>query len=81
MLKNVRVESKGERPDRMNKEWFEQSSDVTIWSLWDQSWQTLVDEGLSYLFTDETEFKERVKQWHVTTETRRHERTEQTAGT
>lgn len=56
MLKNVSIESKGERPERMNREWFESSSDITTFNLYEQDWQTLIDEGLDRLFVDEAMF-------------------------
>jgi hypothetical protein len=42
----------------MNKELFDQSSDVTVWNLYDQDFQTIVDEGLASVFADRAEFEQ-----------------------
>jgi hypothetical protein len=65
---NERMESKPERLANENKEVYELSSDITAWNLYEQSWQTLVTEGLSKLFENENEFKGRKLQWHETME-------------
>jgi hypothetical protein len=70
MLTNVRIEPKGECPPRMNKAWFELSSDITTFNLYEQGWTDIVAEGLSHLFENKNEFKERAKQWHETMEQR-----------
>ncbi len=60
MLKNVRTERKPEK-GRYEKyyEW-SQSSDVTTFNLYEQDWPTLIDEGLTRIFSDQAEF-ERLK--------------------
>ncbi|CAN7226594.1 hypothetical protein [Rossellomorea sp. LjRoot5] len=59
---NVNVEPKPPRLDNENKEVYAKSSDVTVWSLYDQSWETLVDEGLDRLFESRNQFEvERLK--------------------
>lgn len=51
-LQNVRTMSKGDKPPYLDARQFSYTSDVSVFYLHDQEWQTLVDEGLSYLFND-----------------------------
>lgn len=59
-LKNVQIVGKGERPQYGEKAVYDLSSDVTVFNLYEQQWQALVDAGLSYLFNeDRAEFEYR----------------------
>jgi hypothetical protein len=59
-LKNVRIESKGERPKHMDTDLYEYSSDITEFNLYDQDWADIVDCGLEWVFQTQAEF-ERLK--------------------
>ena len=57
-MKNVTVVSKGERPQHMDWDLYEYSSDVTTFNLYEQSWTDIVAEGLAHLFNNnEAEFE------------------------
>jgi hypothetical protein len=60
-LRNARTESKPERGQYEDHDVHEQSSDITVFNLYEQSWQTIVDEGLSHLFNDEGDFEQRIR--------------------
>jgi hypothetical protein len=65
-LRNVSVEPKPERQLYENKEVYAKSSDVTVWNIYDQSWDVLVDEGLDRLFESRNQFEMRRLQCHET---------------
>ncbi|MCM3572520.1 hypothetical protein M3172_04915 [Mesobacillus subterraneus] len=59
MLRNVRVESKGPKPQFMEHRTYDMASDVTVWNLYEQTWSAIVAEGLGRLFENRDEFEQR----------------------
>ncbi|WP_077624968.1 hypothetical protein [Sediminibacillus massiliensis] len=49
MLVNVRIEPKPPRGQYENRETYEKSSDITVYNLWEQSWEALEAHGLTHL--------------------------------
>lgn len=59
MLKNVRTISKPPRGKYEFRRGYDLSSDIKVYSVYDQDWQTLVDENLTHLFNgDQSEFEQ-----------------------
>ncbi|HWO74372.1 MAG TPA: hypothetical protein VNM69_00485 [Bacillus sp. (in: firmicutes)] len=58
MLKNVRKIDKGPKPPFMDNDVYEKSSDVIVWNLYEQDWQTIHSEGLARLFNGRDEFEQ-----------------------
>lgn len=68
-LKNVQTIAKIKRSSHGNKDVFEKSSDIVVFSLFEQSWDTLVKAGLSHVFNDdqaEFESRKRIYEMEVT---------------
>lgn len=62
-MKGVRVIDKPTRGRYEDKDVHSKSSDIRVYSLYKQDWQTLVDEGLTHIFGDnESEFIKRKRE-------------------
>jgi hypothetical protein len=59
-LKNVRIVPKPERSFREDVDKYELSSDITEFNLYEQDYETLVEEGLDWIFASREQF-ERLK--------------------
>jgi hypothetical protein len=60
LLKNVKIVDKGERPKHMDTDLYENSSDITMFNLYDQDWADIVENELTWIFETQSEF-ERLK--------------------
>ncbi|MCM3732358.1 hypothetical protein M3196_11865 [Fictibacillus nanhaiensis] len=67
MLKNVRIEPKAPREKHEDIDKYTKSSDITEFNLYDQDYETLVDEGLDWIFASRSE-SERLKRERELTE-------------
>ncbi|WP_411953584.1 hypothetical protein ACKXGF_09935 [Alkalibacillus sp. S2W] len=56
-LQNVEVRPKIKRQHE-NQEVFEKSSDITVYNVYEQDYQTLVEEGLAHWFADKADFEQ-----------------------
>lgn len=60
-LKNVKIEPKPERKKHEDYDVWSKSSDITAFNLYEQTWETLVVEGLSRLFDGRADFELQVR--------------------
>jgi hypothetical protein len=54
-----RIEPKPERGQYEDRDVHSLSSDITTFNLYEQDWQTLVNEGLAQLFANKEDFEQR----------------------
>lgn len=56
-LINVKIEPKPKRKKHEDYDVWSKSSDITTFNLYEQTWETLVVEGLSRLFDGQADFE------------------------